>query len=62
MSDKLVGAGEAARLLGVTTTTIRNWDKEDLINVVRTPKGHRRIFMSEIERILKNAKQDKITI
>lgn len=55
MNNKLlVGIGEAAKYLGVTTQTIRNWNKQNLIEAIRTPKGHRRIAIIEIERILKN--------
>ena len=28
---KLVNISEAARILGVTTTTLRNWDKKGLL-------------------------------
>jgi DNA-binding transcriptional MerR regulator len=31
---KLLSIGEAAKALGVTTTTMRNWDKNGILTVV----------------------------
>lgn len=42
---------EAARELGVTTRTLRTWDKSGKIKCVRTESGHRRVPQSEIERL-----------
>ena len=44
--------GEAASLLGVHPNTIRRWEKEGRIRIVRVGGGHRRIPESEISRIL----------
>jgi len=44
-------------LLGVCPTTIRRWDKNNLIKCIRTPGGHRRIHESEIERIIAGKKR-----
>jgi putative resolvase len=44
--------GEAAVRLGVCTKTIRRWDAAGKIQCHRTPGGHRRISLSEIERVL----------
>ena len=49
--DKLLTMKEAKELLGVSTRTIQNWDKEGKINIVRTPGGRRRIPVSEVERL-----------
>lgn len=57
MKNHFLSIGKVSEIFGVTTETIRNWDKEGIIDVVRTPKGHRRISMSEIKRILKNDKK-----
>ncbi|MEM2192472.1 MAG: helix-turn-helix domain-containing protein, partial [Candidatus Hadarchaeales archaeon] len=43
--------GEAAALLGVHQNTIRRWEKEGKIRVVRAPGGHRKIPESEIKRL-----------
>ncbi len=36
---KLVNISEAARILGVTTTTLRNWDKKGLLKPDELTKG-----------------------
>ena len=42
---------KASKMLGVTTTTLRNWDRDGKIDVVRTPSNHRMISMEEISRL-----------
>lgn len=49
--EKLYKMKEACALLGVHPNTIRRWDKEGKIRVVRQKGGHRRIPESEINRI-----------
>ena len=48
---------DAGLLLGVCRTTIRRWDKKALIKCIRTPGGHRRIHISEIQRIIEGKKR-----
>lgn len=43
---------EAANYLSVCTKTIRRWDKAGKIHCHRTPGGHRRIAIVEIERLM----------
>ena len=50
--SELLPIGEAARQLGVSTDTLRRWDREGLIAATRTPGGQRRIPAAEIARIL----------
>ncbi len=57
--EKLLTPKEASKLLGVSTRTIQRWDKQGLIKVVRTPKGRRRIPLSEVKRILSQAINDR---
>jgi len=47
----LLRLSKAAKLLGVTTRTLRTWDTDGTIQVVRSPGGHRLVPMSEIERL-----------
>jgi len=47
----LLRLSEATKLLGVTHQTLRVWDKEGKIEVVRSPGGHRLIPLSEVERL-----------
>jgi putative resolvase len=48
---ELVSLSKASKLIGVTTRTLREWDYNGSIKTVRTSGGHRRIPMSEIERL-----------
>ena len=43
---------EACRRLGVHPNTLRKWDREGKISVVRTVGGRRRIPESEVERLI----------
>ena len=44
--------GMAAKILGVCIKTLRRWDKNNQIRCVRTPGGHRRFPVQEIQRFL----------
>jgi molybdopterin-binding protein len=50
-SERLVGAGEAARSLGISLDTLRRWDREGRIRVERDRGGRRQVPVSEIERL-----------
>ncbi|MBS7612316.1 IS607 family transposase [Candidatus Bathyarchaeota archaeon] len=52
MVERLYTIKEAKKLLGVTTWTIQQWDRQGKIRCVRTVGGRRRIPESEIRRIL----------
>ena len=41
----------AAKMLGIHPATLRIWDADGKIRSFRTPGNHRRIRMSEIERL-----------
>ncbi len=43
---------QAARRLGVCSKTIRRWDAQGFIHCLRTPGNHRRISLSEVNRLL----------
>ena len=54
MSDRdtqpeLLSIGEAGRILGVSTDTLRRWDAEGKITAVRTLGNQRRFRRSEID-------------
>jgi len=49
LSERLIGISEAAKLLGINTRTLRRWDFEGKLKAVRSPGGHRRYRLSEIE-------------
>lgn len=47
-----LSVSEAARYLSVCTKTIRRWDNAGKLSCSRTPGGHRRITIVEIQRLL----------
>ena len=59
MNEELLSPKEAGKLLGVSTRTIQRWDKQGLIKTVRTPKGRRRIPLSEVKRLLRQITNER---
>ena len=53
-TDELLSVGDAARLLGVSKSTIRRWEKGNKIRSVRTPGGHRRFSASALKSFYKS--------
>jgi putative resolvase len=49
---EIISIKKAALMLGVTTTTLRNWDKSGFLPSFRTAGGHRRYKISDIKKIL----------
>jgi len=52
MSTLTVSAGEAARRLGVAPITIQRWVDGGILRAERTPGGHRRIYVTELRRLI----------
>jgi MerR family transcriptional regulator, light-induced transcriptional regulator len=52
MSNLTVSAGEAARRLGVSPITIQRWVDSGTLNAERTAGGHRRIYVTELRRLI----------
>src|SRR5437870_1916315 len=50
-ADRLIKASEAARAIGISLDTLRRWDREGRIRVVRDPSNRRMVPMSEVERL-----------
>ena len=50
----LVGIGEAARLLGVSRTTMQKMVDSEMLEAVRTAGGHRRILRQSLNRHLRD--------
>jgi putative resolvase len=48
----MFSVAQAARRLGVCTKTIRRWDTTGFIQCIRTPGNHRRISLTEVNRLL----------
>ncbi|MHA1583273.1 MAG: IS607 family transposase [Candidatus Baldrarchaeia archaeon] len=50
--ERLLTLKEACKLLGIHPNTLRKWDKQGKIRVVRTVGGRRRIPESEVKRLM----------
>jgi MerR family copper efflux transcriptional regulator len=49
---------EAARFLGVTPQTLRNWDRQGKLSAYRHPMNNYRMYkQTELEKILKRVKK-----
>ena len=55
-----VAIGEASKRLGVCIKTIRRWDRDGKIHCYRTPGGHRRFAIIEIERIISGGLTEEV--
>jgi len=52
MTERLLALSEACKRLGIHPNTLRKWDGQGRIKVVRTVGGRRRIPESEVERLM----------
>src|SRR4029453_18134005 len=52
MASELIGVRDAARRLGVSYPTLKQWIYKGTVRTVQTAGGHHRIAESEIERFL----------
>lgn len=48
---KTIGMGEAAKLLGVSTDTLRRWDASGKLRTTRDERNRRQVPVSEVERL-----------
>lgn len=49
--ERTMKAGDATRALGISLDTLRRWDREGRIRVVRDPANRRLVPVSEVERL-----------
>lgn len=49
--EELLTVNEAARMLGVSATTVRNWAADGKLDPTRTVGGHRRFRASDVRRL-----------
>jgi excisionase family DNA binding protein len=47
--NRFVGVGEAAKVLGVSISTLRRWEKENRLVPEHTPGGHRRYDLAKLK-------------
>jgi len=57
MSEGFFTPRDAARLLGVSYPTLKQWIYKNKLRTVTTPGGHHRIPQSELDRLLYRANQ-----
>ena len=51
--EQLLTISEAARLLGVSAGTLRNWDRAGKLSAVRHPMNHYRLYRLSELRLLR---------
>jgi MerR family transcriptional regulator, light-induced transcriptional regulator len=61
MSELMVSAGEAARRLGVAPATIQRWVDSGVLHAERTPGGHRRIYVTELRRMIAASRPSQLS-
>jgi molybdopterin-binding protein len=60
MSDDLIRIGQAAEMLGVTVETVRRWETEGRVSVVRSAGGQRLIALGEVTRLLAERRKSEV--
>ena len=51
-SEELITPATAAKMLGVTVMTIRNWENDGKLKAIKTLGGHRRFNLFEIKKMI----------
>ncbi len=57
-NERLLKIGQAARLLGLTPATLRNWERRGLLLPVRLPGSRQRMYrLDELVGLVEKAKE-----
>lgn len=59
LNEEYVPTKKARQILGVTTVTLRNWDKTNKINTIRSASGVRLYSVKDIQNILSSSPNPK---
>jgi len=51
-SQNMLTISDVSKMLGVTTQTLRKWDKSGKLTPTRTLGGHRRYLRTDVDRVL----------
>lgn len=57
--DRFISIGQAAKKLGVSISILRRWDAEGRLTSTRTPAGHRRYALYELQGLALRASPEK---
>jgi excisionase family DNA binding protein len=60
--DELLTPAEVANLLRVTSKTVTRWANTGKVSSVRTPGGHRRFHMQEIDDLMRKSQEVAIPV
>jgi len=52
MEKEYISIGKAAKILGITTMTLRRWDKSGKFSAIRTPSGRRMYSVKQIKSLI----------
>lgn len=55
MEEKFVSIGKAAKLLGMSIPALRQWEAHGMLTPERTPTGHRRYRVADLQRLMHEA-------
>lgn len=55
MPQDLISTGKAAKMLGITPTTLRSWDKKGKLTSIKTPTGRRLFSIKKIRIFIGNS-------
>ena len=60
MERKYLSIKQAAKILGVTTLTLRNWDRRGMLTAYRNPMNNYRVYrFDQIEILLRRIENSK---
>jgi putative resolvase len=60
METAFVNVGKAARYLGVSPASLRQWSDEGLVRVYRTPGGQRRYRIADLETFIASLQEQPV--
>lgn len=52
MEYEYIKTGDVAKFLGISVSTVRNWEAEGLLKSVRTIKGQRLFHRADVEKLV----------
>ncbi|MEK9177768.1 MAG: MerR family DNA-binding transcriptional regulator [Patescibacteria group bacterium] len=62
MERKLISIKDAAKMLGVSTLTLRNWDKNGKLQALRHPMNNYRVYKTEdINNLIENISNNSLS-